>query len=156
MQVFVVGAAIRAPMRQIRIAAVVVGTGSQPRFEEHDRASQVSSSLSNGSSNLSMRSSGDLRPLKTMNAHCPVTTARLIRSGKLVDRLACTATSRQKVCMIFSTQTFKARQSSPATPQHTSRLVTTPTSLRGRAAHYSIVLGGCQVHRHRMRAVETG
>ena len=46
------------------------------------RITGLQSSLSNGSSNLSMRSSGDLRPLKTMNAHCPATTARLIRNGQ--------------------------------------------------------------------------
>lgn len=86
MQVFVVGAAIREPMSQTRIAAVVASTGSQPRLEEHDRTLQVSLSLSNGSSNLSMRSSRDLRSHETANAHCPATTAALSAMDKLVTR----------------------------------------------------------------------
>jgi hypothetical protein len=42
-QALVVGAAIRAPMS--RIAAVVAGAGSQPRFEERDHASQTATRL---------------------------------------------------------------------------------------------------------------
>jgi hypothetical protein len=41
MNVFVVGEAIRELVRVIRVAAVVADTGSPPRFEEQDRASQV-------------------------------------------------------------------------------------------------------------------
>ena len=43
MQIFVVGVAIREPMN--RRAAVVAGTGSQPRFEEHDHSSQTAARL---------------------------------------------------------------------------------------------------------------
>ena len=116
--------------------------------------------------------------------------------------------------MIFSTRTCEARRSSAATPQHTSRSVTTPTNLSGsvslttgyaaaayirhrlrgvcrrilrgtarrhfdrfhhiaatthflfflldlrndsyRATQYTMVLGGFQVHRHRICAVNVG
>jgi hypothetical protein len=43
MQIFVVCVAIREPMN--RRAAVVAGTGSQPRFEEHDHSSQTAARL---------------------------------------------------------------------------------------------------------------
>jgi len=56
LQVFVVGAAIREPMSQTRIAAVVVGSGLQPRFEEQDRASQITARLiRNGQAHHAMR-----------------------------------------------------------------------------------------------------
>jgi hypothetical protein len=52
----VVGAAIRERMSQIWIAAVVAGTGSQPRFEEQDRASQITARLiRNGQARHAMR-----------------------------------------------------------------------------------------------------
>jgi hypothetical protein len=52
----VVGAAIREPMSQTRIAAVVVGSGLQPRFEEQDRASQITARLiRNGQAHHAMR-----------------------------------------------------------------------------------------------------
>ena len=43
MQIFVVCVAIREPMN--RRAAVVAGTGSQPKFEEHDHSSQTAARL---------------------------------------------------------------------------------------------------------------
>ena len=56
LQVFVVGAAIREPMSQTRIAAVVAGSGLQPRFEEQDRASQITARLiRNGQAHHAMR-----------------------------------------------------------------------------------------------------
>lgn len=125
--VLVVGAAIREPMS--RLAAVVAGTGSQPRFDERDRASQVSISLSKGSSNLSMLPSDDLRPLNTVKAHCTATTAHRIRSGqarrkmlveflvRFFNRLARTTTNRPG-SHDLSTRTFEVRRSSAATPQH--------------------------------------
>jgi hypothetical protein len=42
-KVLVVGAAIREPMHQSRIAVEVATTGPQPRFEGHDRASAACS-----------------------------------------------------------------------------------------------------------------
>jgi len=55
-QVFVVGAAIREPMSQTRIATVVAGSGLQPRFEEQDRASQITARLiRNGQAHHAMR-----------------------------------------------------------------------------------------------------
>ena len=140
-QVLVVGAAIREPVSQTRVAAVGAGTGSQPRFEEHDRASQVSICLSNGSSNLSMRSS----VLYDLSRRCMLTVpqqpARLIRNGqargamlvkfpaRFFNRLARPTTGRQGSHDRFD-RTSDARRSSAATPQHTSRSVTTPISLR--------------------------
>jgi hypothetical protein len=44
-KVFVIGAVMREPMNQTGIAAAVAGTGPQPRFEEQDRASQISARL---------------------------------------------------------------------------------------------------------------
>ena len=44
-QAFVVGEAIREPISQTGIAAVVAGAGSQPRFEERDHASQTAARL---------------------------------------------------------------------------------------------------------------
>jgi len=56
LQVFVVGAAIREPMSQTRIATVVAGSGLQPRFEEQDRASQITARLiRNGQAHHAMR-----------------------------------------------------------------------------------------------------
>jgi len=54
--VFVVGEAIHEPMSQTRIAAVVAGSGLQPRFEEQDRASQITARLiRNGQARHAMR-----------------------------------------------------------------------------------------------------
>ena len=54
--VFVVGEAIRESVNQTEIAAAVAGTDSQPRFEEQDRASQISARLfRNGQSHHAMR-----------------------------------------------------------------------------------------------------
>jgi hypothetical protein len=39
--VFVVGEAIREPVSQAKVAAVIASTDSQPRFEEQDRTSQI-------------------------------------------------------------------------------------------------------------------
>jgi len=48
--------AISEPMGQAGIAAVVAGTGSQPRFEEQDRASQIAARLiRNGQARHAMR-----------------------------------------------------------------------------------------------------
>jgi len=54
--VFVVGEAIHEPMSQTRIAAVVAGSSLQPRFEEQDRASQITARLiRNGQAHHAMR-----------------------------------------------------------------------------------------------------
>ena len=50
------GAVMREPMNQTGIDAEVAGTGLQPRFEEQDRASQISARLiRNGQSHHAMR-----------------------------------------------------------------------------------------------------
>lgn len=55
-KVFVNGAVMREPMNQTGIAAAVAGTGLQPRFEEQDRASQISARIiRNGQSHHAMR-----------------------------------------------------------------------------------------------------
>jgi hypothetical protein len=41
MNVFVVGEAIRESVSRTKVAAVAADTGSQPRFEKQDRASQI-------------------------------------------------------------------------------------------------------------------
>jgi len=81
-KVLVIWAAIREPMNQPQIAVEVAATGPQPRFEVHDRASQISISLSNGSPHLPMPSSVALPLLQTVNADCAATTARLVRNGQ--------------------------------------------------------------------------
>lgn len=107
------------------------------------RIADLSISLSNGSSNFSMRSSGDRRLFYTVNTHCSATTTRLIAQGtcSLRDARGCSSAHLQPfrsphirqttVWMIFSTRTFDTRRSSAATPQHTSCSVTTLTSMRG-------------------------
>ena len=107
------------------------------------RIADLSISLSNGSSNFSMRSSGDRQPFYTVNAHCSATTIRLIAQGtcSLRDARGCSSAHLQPfrsphnrqttVWMIVSTRTFATRRSSAATPQHTSCSVTTLTSMRG-------------------------
>jgi hypothetical protein len=53
---FVIGVAMRELMSQTGIAAVAAGTGSQPRFEEQDRASQITAHLiRNGQAHHAMR-----------------------------------------------------------------------------------------------------
>ena len=53
---FRVGVVMREPTNQTGITAAVAGTGPQPRFEEQDRASQVSARLiRNGQSHHAMR-----------------------------------------------------------------------------------------------------
>jgi hypothetical protein len=55
-KVFVIGAVMREPMNQTEITAAVAGSGLQPRFEEQDRASQISARLiRNGQSHHAMR-----------------------------------------------------------------------------------------------------
>ena len=55
-KVFVIGAVKREPMNQTVVAAAVAGSGLQPRFEEQDRASQISARLiRNGQSHHAMR-----------------------------------------------------------------------------------------------------
>jgi hypothetical protein len=90
----VVGAALREPMSQTRIAAVIAGTGSQPRFEEQDRASQITARLiRNGQAHRAMR---------------------VKFPARFFNRLTRTTTGKQ--CrMIFSTRTFESRRSSAAT-----------------------------------------
>jgi len=54
--IFAIGAAIREPMSQTRMAAVAAGTGSQPRHEEQNRASQITARLiRNGQAHRAMR-----------------------------------------------------------------------------------------------------
>ena len=92
-KVFVVGAAIRKPMSQTGIAAVVAGIGSQPRFEEQDRASQITARLiRNGQAHRAMRVEF---PARFLNCLARTTTGKQDR-------------------MIFSTRTFEARRSSAA------------------------------------------
>jgi hypothetical protein len=54
--VFVVGEAIRESVNQTKVAALVAGTDSQPRFEGQDRASQITARLfRNGQAHRAMR-----------------------------------------------------------------------------------------------------
>ena len=54
--VFVIGEVMRESMNQTMVAAAVAGTGLQPRFEEQDRASQISARLfRNGQAHRAMR-----------------------------------------------------------------------------------------------------
>ena len=111
MQVFVGSTAIRELMRQARVSAVVAGTGSPPRLEAHDRTLQVSPSV-HGSSNLPVRPAGERRPLYTVNAHSPATTACL--TSQRVNSSA---------VLVFSpARDFEMSRLSAATPQHTSAL----------------------------------
>jgi hypothetical protein len=93
LQVFVVGVAICEPMSQTRIAAVVAGSGLQPRFEEQNRASQITARLiRNGQAHRAMR---------------------VKFPARFFNRLTRTSTGKQ--CrMIFSTSPFESRRSSVA------------------------------------------
>jgi hypothetical protein len=93
-QVFVVGSAIREPMSQTGVAAVVAGRGSKPRFDERDRASQITARL-----------------IRNGQAHHAM---RVEFPARFFNRLARTTTSTQGR-MIFPTRTFEARRSSAAT-----------------------------------------
>jgi len=54
--IFAIGVAIREPVSQRRMAAVAAGTGSQPRHEEQNRASQITARLiRNGQAHRAMR-----------------------------------------------------------------------------------------------------
>ena len=55
--VFVVGEAIREPVSQAKVAAVIASTDSQPRFEEQDRTSQKLTArlIRNGQAHRAMR-----------------------------------------------------------------------------------------------------
>jgi len=54
-KVFVIGAVMREPMNQTGIDVAVAGTGPQPRFEEQDRASQITARLLSATGNLITR-----------------------------------------------------------------------------------------------------
>jgi hypothetical protein len=56
MKVFVVGAAIREPLSETRMAADIARTGLQPRLEKQDYASQIAARLiRNGQAHRAMR-----------------------------------------------------------------------------------------------------
>jgi hypothetical protein len=92
-QILVVGAARDEPMSQTRIAALSTGTGSQPRFEEQERASQITARLiRNGQAHRAMRVKF---PARFFNRLTRTTTGKRCR-------------------MIFSTSPFESRRSSAA------------------------------------------
>ena len=73
-KVFVIGEAIREPMSQTGLAAVVAGTGSQPRLEAHHRASQIIARLiRNGQARRAIRVEF---PARSFNRLAPTTTDR--------------------------------------------------------------------------------
>ena len=86
---FVVDPAIREPMSQIGLPAVVAGAGSQPRFEERDRASQITARL-----------------IRNGQAHHAM---RVEFPARFFNRLARTTTSTQGL------RSFDSRRSSAAT-----------------------------------------
>jgi hypothetical protein len=79
--------------RGCRSGRRLIGTTRRTRL----RIADHSISLSNGSSNFSMRSSGDRRPLYTGNTHCSATTTRLIAQGpySLRDARGCSSAHLQ-------------------------------------------------------------
>ena len=142
--------AIREPMGQTRIAAVAAGTGSQPKFEKQDRASQITARLiRNGQRRHAMRVEF---PARFFNRLAPTTTdkqgsnhiqAAQPKPESRIARAACAADS----CNV----------------QHEDASIGFITSLQRLiffllyglgndsfiALYYSLVFGGCQVHRRR-------
>lgn len=129
MQVFVVGAAIREPMSQTRIAAAGAGTGSQPRFEKHGRALQVSSSACRMARRIcrcGRQVIYDLSKLKTLTAaQQPPTLSRNRQAhrARIVDfpartfnRLACPTIGRQGFRWSFRRELWN----SPVISRHAS------------------------------------
>jgi len=86
---------MREPMYQTGIAAAVAGTGPQPRFEEQDRASQITARHLSATGNLITR------------------CAWIFRRVSLTVLLSPQQANKGR--MIFPTRTFEARRSSAAT-----------------------------------------
>ena len=91
--VFVGGEAIRGSVSQKRLAAVAAGTGSHPRLEAQERASQITARLiRNG------------QAYRAMRVKFP---------GRFFNRLVRTTTEKQGR-MTISTRTLEARRSPAA------------------------------------------
>jgi hypothetical protein len=149
-----VGAAIREPMSGI--AAVVAGTGSQPRFEEHDHSSQTAARLfRNGQARHAMRVEF---PARFFNRLGHTTThvvpsddadqleAFSILNHRLRSRRILRGTARRRFDRFHHI----------ATTTHFLFFLLDLRNDSFRGAQYTVVLGGFQVHRHRIRAVNVG
>jgi len=180
-QVFVVGAAIREPINQTGIAAVVAGTGSQPRFEERDHASQTAARLiRNGQARPAMLVEF---PTHYFNRLARTTTGKQgshdlfdahVRSAPVISRSAATHVvpgddADQLEAFSILTHRLRSRRILWGTARRrfdrfhhiaaTTHLLFFLLDLRNdsfSAAQYTMVLGGFQVHRHRIRAVNMG
>lgn len=86
MNVFVVGEAIRESVSQTKMAAVVAGTDSQPRFEGQDRASQITARLfRNGQAHHAMRVDFPARFFYRLTLTAIRTQGRMIYSARAAE-----------------------------------------------------------------------
>jgi len=149
-----VGAAIRAQMS--RSAAVVASTGSQPRFEEHDHSSQTAARLfRNGQARHAMRVEFPARFFNSLGH----TTTHVV-PGDDADQLEAfsilTHRVRSRRILRGTARRRFDRFHHFATTTHLLFFLLDLRNDSFTAAQYTMVLGGFQVHRHRIRAVAAG
>jgi len=136
--VFVVGEARRESLSQTRVAAVVAGTDSQPRFEGQDRASQITARLfRNGQAHRAMRVEFPARFFNRLTLTTIRTQDLMIYSARAAE--SCSV-QREAASIGFITSLQRIIVFSPFTIWATIPFL---------ALHYSLVLGDCQVHRWR-------
>ena len=149
-----VGVAIREPMS--RLAAVVASTGSQPRFEEHDHASQTAARLfRNGQARHAMRVEFPARFFNRLGH----TTTHVV-PGDDADQLEAfsilTHRLRSRRILWGTARRRFDRFHHIAATTHSLFFLLDLRNDSFSAAQYTMVLGGFQVHRHRIRAVNMG